>query len=197
MGKGFLECTLSPSPCKSTGQTADTHVRDKKCTWPLSPGLRASAKPPPCRNSSHKASSRGFFLRLQQRCRDTQASFLPRQLRPQGAQTQRHEETQVKELGLAPRHSAVSLHRYGGHLPPPRAGVWLLQLKSSTTIVLPFRADPSSLPRLVEGESRELQPHPTPRVWEERGGGLPWSYPAHGKTLSARNWLLFQSNSLE
>lgn len=48
-----------------------------------------------------------------------------------------------------------------GSPPFSKARVWLLQLKGSRATVPPFRADTSSLPRLVDGESRELQLHPT------------------------------------
>lgn len=51
-------------------------------------------------------------------------------------------------------------------------------MKGSTT-VLPSRANPSTLP----GLSRKLQLHPTPRHFGGTRGTLPWSCPAHGKTL--------------
>lgn len=41
------------SPSRGTGQTGDTYMWDKKCTWSLSAGLRAPVKPPPCRNGGH------------------------------------------------------------------------------------------------------------------------------------------------
>lgn len=59
-----------------------------------------------------------------------------------------------------------------------KAGAWLLQLKGSRTAVLPFRADPSVLPRLVEKKTKELQ-----RSGKNQAMGLPWSYTGHGKTF--------------
>lgn len=132
-------------------------------------------------HSSVKASSRNFFLRLklQQKCRDTQASFTPGQLRPQG---------------LAWRHRDV-IERDSGQ----RAGI------SSTTCSSVLSTDLGSslchptgqIPPASQGGVQRAPAGPHAQGFVRKHGRLSWSFPACAKTLPARIWLLFQSNSLE
>lgn len=63
--------------------------------------------------------------------------------------------------------------------------------------MLPLKADPSSLPRLVEGKSRELQLHPTPSGFGRNQGVGCLGATQLMERLPARIWLLFQSKSPE
>lgn len=151
--------------------------------------------------SSHVPQSVGFLmwflgLKLQHKCRHPQDSFTPRQLWPQGAQpqlcgtgmeTQRHPS---ERAGISSMTLRGAPNTDMGSPPFSKAEAWLLQLKGSRTAVIPSKADPAILPKLVENQ-RTLE------VCEEPGNGLPWSHTGHGKTFPVRIWLLFQPKFLE
>lgn len=160
MGKDFLSAHNVPLPakacvgyemCLATKSWAQSTSQDST-TW----------------NSSCVPQPVGFLmwllgLKLQHKCRHFQDSFHTEAALALGSQPQLCRtgmETQRDSSGRAGISSTTLSDALSTDMGSPlfsKAGAWLLQLKGSRTTVLPFRGEPSILPRLAEKKTREPQ----------------------------------------